>query len=103
MLKKKAKDGIKSRKEVVEEIGHKLVEGGIDPDKLVELSKKPSIRKLTEELSAEVEIIPLRDFPQGIHQNEINIDNIKEGVPVTIPRRFLRNLVTEKVIKNIPK
>ena len=52
---------------------------------------------------AEVEIIPLRDFPQGIHQNEVNIDNIKEGIPVTIPRRFLRNLVTEKVIKNIPK
>ena len=63
-------------------------------DQLEIKDKKPS--------PAEVEIIPLRDFPQGIHQNEINID-IKEGVPVTIPRRFLQNLVTEKVIKNIPK
>lgn len=56
-----------------------------------------------EETGNEVEIIPLRDFPQGIHQNEIHIDNIKEGEPVTIPRQFLQNMVTEKVISKIPK
>jgi len=55
------------------------------------------------ELSEDVEITPLKDFPPGIHQNEIHIDNIKEGEPVTIPRQFLRNMVTEKVIKEIPK
>ena len=54
------------------------------------------------EKTDDVEIIPLRDFEPGIHQNEIHIDNIKKGVPVTIPRKFLRNMVTEKVIEEIP-
>ena len=56
-----------------------------------------------EEKSDEVEIIPLRDFQPGIHQNEIHIDSIKMGEPVTIPRQFLQNMVTEKVISKIPK
>jgi hypothetical protein len=50
-----------------------------------------------------VEITPLKDFPQGIHQNQIHIDEIKEGVPVSIPQKFLQNMVTEGVIKEIPK
>lgn len=50
-----------------------------------------------------IEIIPLRDFPQGIHQNEIHINNIKKGEKVAVPRRFLQNMVTEKVINKIPK
>ena len=49
-----------------------------------------------------VEIIPLKDFPSGIHQNQWHFE-IKEGVPVTIPRHFLPNMVTEGVIKEIPK
>ena len=51
----------------------------------------------------EIEIIPLRDFPSGIHWNHIHIVNIKEGQPVAIPRMFLPNMVTEGVIKSIPK
>ena len=60
----------------------------------------PIVKK---QLSENVEIIPLRDFKPGIHHNEIHIDNIKAGVPVTIPRQFLQNMVTEKVINKIPK
>ena len=61
---------------------------------------KAAIEK-TKEQSEGVEITPLRDFPSGIHHNEIHIDNIKEGEPVTIPRMFLPNMVTEGVIKSI--
>ena len=50
-----------------------------------------------------VEIVPLRDFAPGIHHNDIHVDNIKMGEPVTIPRKFLRNMVTEKVIDKIPQ
>jgi hypothetical protein len=63
--------------------------------------KEPKIKEV--ELSNEVEIMPLRDFPQGIHHNEVHIDNIKKGKPVTIPRLFLQNMVTEKVINEIPE
>jgi hypothetical protein len=47
-----------------------------------------------------VEIVPLKDFL--IHHNQFHIE-IKEGVPVSIPQKFLQNMVTENVIKEIPK
>jgi hypothetical protein len=56
-----------------------------------------------EKKSEDVEIKPLKDFPQGIHQNNVHIDNIKKGEKVTIPRQFLQNMVTEGVIDKIPK
>ncbi len=56
--------------------------------------------KSVEELPEEVEILPLKDF--HIVQNEIDI-TIKKGESVAIPRRFLQNMVTEKVIDKIPK
>jgi len=52
------------------------------------------------ELPADVEIEnPLKDF--HICLNEIDI-KIKKGVPVTIPRFLLQNMVTEKIIKKFP-
>ena len=48
----------------------------------------------------EVEIMPLSDF--RITHNEYDII-IKEGVSVPIPRLFLQNMVTEKVIDKIPE
>ena len=60
-------------------------------------------KKSVKDITGAVEITPLRDFPQGIHQNEIHIDNIKEGVSVSIPRKFLQNMLTEGVIKSLPK
>lgn len=47
-----------------------------------------------------VEIMPEKDFL--IHHNQFHIE-IKEGLPVSIPRKFLQNMVTEGVIKDIPK
>ena len=68
-----------------------------------EKEEKKESKKTLGDLLKAVEIIPLRDFPSGIHQNEIHIDNIKEGVPVIIPQKFLQNMVTEKVIDKIPR
>ena len=57
--------------------------------------------KKSNELSSDFEIeSPLKDHE--IHHNEHHII-IKEGEPVTVPRVFLKNLVTEKVIKSLPK
>ena len=67
------------------------------------MKDKPESTKTAKDPKEKIEITPLRDFPSGIHHNEIHIDNIKEGVPVTIPRMFLSNMVTEGVIKSIPK
>lgn len=47
-----------------------------------------------------VEIMPLKNHE--IHHNKYDII-IEEGVPVAIPRIFLPNMVTEGVIKEIPK
>ena len=69
----------------------------------MKISKKKDSLISSEYKGQSVEITPLRDFPSGIHHNAIHIDNIKEGVPVTIPRMFLSNMVTEGVIKSIPK
>lgn len=49
-----------------------------------------------------VEITPLKDFPNGINHNQWSFE-IKEGVPVTIPRKFLQNMVTEGIIAKLPK
>lgn len=51
------------------------------------------------ELSGEVEIMPKKDF--HLVQNEIDIV-IQAGVSVPIPRKFLQNMVTEKVIDKLP-
>lgn len=48
----------------------------------------------------EVEIKPKKDF--RITHNQFDIV-IKEGVSVPVPRIFLQNLVTEKVIDKLPK
>lgn len=58
--------------------------------------------KSLKEVLQMVEITPEKDFPQGIHQNQWHFD-IKEGVPVAIPRHFLPNMVTEGIIKKLPK
>jgi hypothetical protein len=63
--------------------------------------KIENIVEISKNSFADVEIVPLRDFPQGIHQNEIHIE-IREGVPVSIPRRFLKNMLTEKIIAKLP-
>lgn len=65
-------------------------------------SKKSNSKISAEYLLQDVEITPLKDFPSGIHHNQYNFD-IKEGVSVTIPRMFLPNMVTEGVIKELPK
>jgi hypothetical protein len=80
-------------------------------DKIVEIEKPDEtehfepvgellIETQPEPLPNEVEIMPLKDF--HIVQNEIDIV-IKTGVLVTIPRRFLQNMVTEKVIEKFQK
>ena len=43
---------------------------------------------------------PLKDF--RITHNQFDIV-IKKGEPVTVPSKFLQNLVTEKVIDKLPK
>lgn len=64
----------------------------------MESKKEKSVIK--ENLTTEVEIKPLKDF--HIVQNKIDII-LKAGETVTVPRQFLQNLVTEKVIEKIPK
>ncbi len=66
--------------------------------------KKDKSEKVVEfepvKLQGEIEITPEKDF--HIVQNEIDI-YLKTGEPVTVPRKFLQNLVTEKVIDKLPK
>lgn len=57
-------------------------------------------KKSLKDILKEAEIMPLRDF--HIVQNEIDIE-LKEGVSVPVPPKFLKNLVREGVIKKIPK
>ena len=47
-----------------------------------------------------VEIDPLKDF--RITHNEYDIV-IKEGETASIPQKFLQNMLTEGVIKKLPK
>jgi hypothetical protein len=60
------------------------------------MSKK-TVRDPLEEIEIQN---PLKDHE--IHHNDIHII-IKKGEPVPVPRLFLPNLVTEGVIKTIPK
>lgn len=48
----------------------------------------------------EVKIVPLKNFT--ITHNDYHIE-LKEGVSVPVPRLFLQNMVTEGVIKELPK
>jgi hypothetical protein len=60
--------------------------------------ENPEVKSLKDVLQM-VEITPEKDF--HIVHNQWNIE-LKEGVPVPIPRIFLKNMVTEGVIKKIP-
>lgn len=46
-----------------------------------------------------VEITPLKDF--HISHNQWNIE-LKEGVSVAIPHKFIPNMVTEGIIEKLP-
>lgn len=75
----------------------------IEPEEILdsefgELPEEPPKEK--QSLYDEVEIMPNRDFRITHNQYDIIIE---KGVPVTIPRLFLQNMVTEKVIEKIPK
>ena len=59
----------------------------------------PETRSLKDLLQM-VEIKPLKDHK--ITHNQWDIE-LKEGVSVPVPRIFLQNMVTEGVIKEIPK
>jgi hypothetical protein len=63
------------------------------------MKKEREVKLKEVELPTEIEIMPLRDFQ--ITHNQYHIV-IKEGVPVAIPRIFLKNMVTEKIINKIP-
>lgn len=56
--------------------------------------------KPLKDLLGMVEIIPEKNFHIVCNQWDIHIT---EGVSVPIPQRFLKNMVTEGVIKKIPK
>lgn len=63
--------------------------------------KKETVKKKVVDFTDKFEIEkPLKDHE--IHFNECHIF-IKEGEPVTVPRLFAQNMVTEGVIKELPK
>lgn len=53
-------------------------------------------KKVKEKLPASTEIMPLKDF--RIVHNEHDIE-IKKGEKMRVPEMFIKNLLTEKVIK----
>lgn len=65
-----------------------------------EISEEKEEIKSLKDILKMVEIIPEKNH--HIVHNQWNIE-LKEGVPVPIPRMFLKNMVTEGVIKKIPK
>lgn len=58
--------------------------------------KKVSLKDLLKEK----EVTPLKDF--RITQNNFDMQ-LKKGEAVTVPQKFLQNLVTEGVIDKLPK